>query len=240
AQNAERRAQGETPIKADALVAMAESLLSQLKAAEWRDRAEAAMKALDEVPVRDLRSVVAGADASARDDETRLLASRLRQALEARLAELRGRWEQDISSALQEDRVVEALQLAGRPPDPASRVPAEVAVRLSEAAGAAMAPDTDPNRWSALLAAVADSPVRRSVKPAGLPDLAGEALMHRARQASARVPALAPLLGIDMPPPPGPPRRRLRPPPPPSPRPPSPGPHRVPSDAGEAKQPPPA
>ncbi|MDP8975155.1 MAG: hypothetical protein M3N28_02080 [Actinomycetota bacterium] len=216
AQNAERRAQGEAPIKADALVAMAESLLSQLKAAEWRDRAEAAAKSLDEVSIRDLRSVVAGADAAARDDETRLLASTLRQALEARLAELRRRWEQDISSALDDGRVVEALRLAGRPPDPAGRVPAELAARLSEAAGAAMAPDADPQRWSALLAAVADSPVRRSVKPAGLPDLAGEELMHRARQASARVPALAPLLGIDMPPPPGPPRRRLRPPPPPS------------------------
>ena len=209
-QNAERRKQGEAAIKADALVAMAEDLLSQLKAAEWRDRAEAAAKIIDELPLRDLRSVVAGGDAAARDDETRLLASTLRQALETRLADLRGRWEHDITSALEEGRVVEALRLAGRPPDPASRFPAELALRLSDAAGTAMASDTPPDRWAAILAAVAESPVRRSVKPAGLPDLAGEQLLHAARQACGRIPALAPLLGIDMPPPPGPPRRRLR------------------------------
>lgn len=235
-QNAERRKQGEAAIKADALVAMAEDLLSQLKAAEWRDRAEAAAKILDELALRDLRSVVAGGDAAARDDETRLLASTLRQALEARLAELRGRWEHDITSALEEGRVVEALRLAGRPPDPASRFPAELALRLSEAAGTAMATDTPPDRWSALLAAVAESPVRRSVKPAGLPDLAGEELLHAARQASGRVPALAPLLGIDMPPPPGPPRRRLQPPPPPSPSPPSPPPRGVLASKAGAKE----
>ncbi len=212
-QNAERRKQGEAAIRADALVAMAEGLLSQLKAAEWRDRAEAAAKDIDQVSLRDLRSVVTGGDAAARDDQTRLLASTLRQALEARLADLRGRWERDITSALEEGRVVEALRLAGRPPDPATRFPAELAVRLSEAAGTAMAPAVPPDRWSALLAAVVESPVRRSVKPAGLPELAGDELLHAARQACGRVPALAPLLGIDMPPPPGPPRRRLQPPP---------------------------
>jgi len=238
-QNAERRKQGEAAIKADALVAMAEDLLSQLKAAEWRDRAEAAVKVIDEVALRDLRSLVAGADAAARDDETRLLASTLRQALETRLADLRARWEHDITSALDEGRVVEALRLAGRPPDPASRFPGELAVRLGAAAGAAMAPDTAPDRWSALLTAVAESPVRRSVKPAGLPELAGEALLHSARQACGRIPALAPLLGIDMPPPPGPPRRRLQPPPPPSTPPRARRPQQVvPAKAGEGDQPP--
>ena len=50
-----------------------------------------------------------------------------------------------------------------------------------------------------------ESPVRRSVKPAGLPDPAGEALLAAARQASGRIPALATILGLNMPPPPGPP-----------------------------------
>jgi len=213
AQNSERRQQGHPEVKADALVALAEGLLSQLKAAEWRDRAEAAAKTLDDISVRDLRSVVAGADAAARDDETRMLASTLRQALESRLAEQRQRWTSGITSALDENRVVQALRLASRPPDPGTRLPAELAARMSDMAGGAMASDTPPELWSAILAAVAESPVRRSVKPVALPAGAGEEVLHPARQACGRVPALSPLLGIDMPPPPGPPRRRPQPPP---------------------------
>ena len=217
AQNAELRRQGQPEVKAGALVALAEDLLSGLKAAEWRDRAEAAAKSPGDIALRDLRSVVAGADAAARDDETRLLASTLREALERRLGEQRQRWLQEITSALDEGRLVRALRLASRPPDPGSRVPGELAVRMSEAAGAAMAADTTPERWLALLEAVVESPVRRSVKPAGLPEEESKELLGAARQACGRVPALAPLLGIDMPPPPGPPRRRPQPPPPPRP-----------------------
>jgi len=229
AQNARLREEGQSEVKAAPLVALAEQLLPLLKAAEWRDRAEAAVKVAGDVSLRDLRSVVAGADA-ARDDEGRLLAGTLRQALERRVNEQRERWVHDIAGALDEGRLVRALRLSAHPPDPSSRFPAELAVRLSDAAGAAMAPDATPDRWATLLDAVSESPVRRSVKPAGLPDEPGEALLQTARQVSGRVPALATLLGITMPPPPGPPRGarpaprgrpagsspRRRPPPPPS------------------------
>ena len=234
AQNARLREEGHSEVKAGPLVALAEQLLPQLKAAEWRDRAEAAVKVVDDVSLRDLRSVVAGADA-ARDDESRLLAGTLRQALERRVNEQRERWVTDIAGALDEGRLVRALRLSAHPPDPSTRFPAELAVRLSEAAGAAMTPEATPDRWATLLDAVSESPVRRSVKPAGLPAEPGEALLHAARQASGRVPAVAALLGITMPPPPGPPRSarpatRGRPPgpagarrrPPPPPRPPAP------------------
>jgi hypothetical protein len=69
-----------------------------------------------------------------------------------------------------------------------------------------------------LLDAVAASPVRRTVKPRGLPAEAGDDVVLKAKQSAGRLPALAPLLGIDMPPPPGP-VRRPPPPPPPPPRP---------------------
>jgi hypothetical protein len=232
AQNARLREEGQSEVQGGPLVALAEQLLPQLKAAEWRDRAEAAVKVLDEVSIRDLRSVVAGADA-ARDDEGRLLAGTLRQALERRLNEQRERWVTDMVTALDEGRLVRALRLSAHPPDPATRFPAELAMRLSEAAGAAMTAEASPDRWATLLEAVADSPVRRSVKPAALPAQPSEALLQAARQASGRVPALATLLGIAMPPPPGPPRAgrpparpgrppgqpggRRRPPPPPGP-----------------------
>lgn len=205
-QNAQARAEGLPEVKPGPLLAIAEDLLPRLKVADWRDRADAAVASVDEIGLRDLRSVVAGADAGARDDESRLLASTLREALERRLGEQRDAWVRDVGAALDEHRLVRALRLSSRPPDPTTRIPSELAVRLSDAAGEAMAPDTPPDRWTALLDAVADSPVRRSVKAVGLPTEAGDALLQLAKQLSGRVPSIAALLGIDMPPPPGPPR----------------------------------
>lgn len=209
AQNAELRQQGQPEFNPQPLLAIAEQLLPQLKAADWRDRAEAAAKMVDELSIRDLRAVVTGADA-ARDDDGRLLAGTLREALERRLQEQREGWLAEITTAVEEGRLVRALRLSARSPDAGIRFPAELALRLSDAAGKAMAPDAPPDRWQAVLDAVADSPVRRSVKPAGLPADAPEEVLQAARQASGKVPALAGLLGISMPPPPGP-RRPVRP-----------------------------
>ena len=206
AQNARLREEGQPEVRPGPLVAMAEQLLPRLRSAEWRDRAEAAAKAVDEIALRDLRSVVAGADL-ARDDESRLLAGTLRQALDRRIEEHRQRWLAEITGALDEGRLVRALRASARPPDAIARFPAAVAARLVEAAGQALAADTPPDRWAALLDAVVESSVRRNVKPAGLPAGAGEDVLQKARQAVGRVPGLAPLLGIAMPPPPGPPRR---------------------------------
>ena len=226
AENEKAQAEGRPAFAGEPLLAMAEGLLPRLKAASWRDRAEAVVPIIDEVSIRDLRSVVAGADAGARDDETRMLASTVREALERRLQEQRTGWVTEITTNLEEGRVVRALRLSARPPDPGVRFPADLAVRLAEAAGAALAPDAPADRWAAVLDAVAASPVRRNVRPAGLPEGAPEDLLATARQAAGRVPALAPLLGLPMPPPPGParptsPGRIGR---PPAPRPPGPRP----------------
>ena len=201
-------AAGRSAPNTDQLIAMAETLLPRLKAAEWRDRAEAAAKDVDEITLRDLRSVVAGAD-SARDDETRSLAASLRDALERRVDAQRVRWSTEVAAHLDENRVVRALRLAARPPEPAARLDAELTERLSEAAGQAMAPDTPAERWLALLDAVGASPIRRSVKPAGLPSDPSPELRRATHQQSGRIPALAAMLGIAIPPPPIPaaPRR---------------------------------
>ena len=237
-QNERAKGAGEPEISAEPIVSLAEELLPRLKAAEWRDRAEAAVGQADLVSLRDLRAVVAGADTVARDTESRELAAKLRDALERRSATERQSWVDEVTSALEDGRVVRALRISGRPPEAGARVPAELAARLSDAAGAAMGPDAAPDRWAAVLDAVASSPVRASVKPAGLPAEPGEDLLKTARQAATRVPALAPLLGIEAKPtaprPPRPPRRpparrpvppRPTPPPPPAPEPPA-------SDAG--------
>jgi hypothetical protein len=200
-------AEGRPPPHAEALLAIAEELVPRVKAAEWRDRADAAVKVADELPLRDLRSIVEGANA-ARDEESRHLAASLRETLEKRVETVRTGWIEEIQTNLAETRVVRALRLSARPPDATTKLPAELAAQLTAAAGKAMSPDTPSERWAAMLDAVVASPVRRQVKPEGLPADASEPLLQAARQQSGRVPALAAMLGISMPPPPGPVRPR--------------------------------
>ncbi len=206
-QNAQAREVGGPEIKADALLAVAEELLPALKAAEWRDRAEAAVVVVDEISVRDLRAVVSGAD-TARDEEGRSLAAQLREALDRRAAAERQTWVDAIGSSLDDGRVVRALRISGRPPEPGLRFPAELAERLSDASGEALGPDTTPDRWAAVLEAVVASPIRRTITPRGLPPEPGEALTKALRLAAPRVPAIAALLGEA---PGAPPRRPARP-----------------------------
>jgi hypothetical protein len=224
-QNARARSTGAPEVRADALVALAEGLLPRLRAAEWRDRAEAAAASVDEVGLRDLRAVVAGTDAAGRDDESRSLALGLREALERRSAAERETWAGEIRRSLEEGRVVRALRVSGRPPEPGVRFPPDLAEALSTAAGVAMTAETAPDRWAALLDAVVASPVRRTVQPQGLPTERDADFERALRLAAPRVPAVAALLGG--PRPPGP--RVPRPPRPPAPPPaPAGGPGRVP------------
>ena len=116
-QSEQVKAAGGSAINAEPLVTLAEELLPRLKAAEWRDRAEAAVAHADEVGLRDLRAVVAGADTVARDSDSRELAAKLRDALGRRSAAERESWVAEVSSALDEGRVVRALRISGRPPE---------------------------------------------------------------------------------------------------------------------------
>jgi hypothetical protein len=202
-------AEGRPAPNTDALIALAESLLPRVRAAEWRDRAEAAVAAKDEISMRDLRSVVAGADV-ARDEEGRALAATLREAVDARVEKLHQSWTADITSQLDAGRAVRAVRLSARPPDTGARLDPQVADRLVEAAGATMAPDTAPDLWAAMLEAVAESPIRRSVVPAGLPAEAPPELRKAAHQYSGSIPALAKMLGVTIPPPPSPVGTRRR------------------------------
>lgn len=217
-QNAAARAAGEPEVRADALFAVAEELVPRLRAAEWRDRAEAAIGDVEAIGLRDLRAVVSGADAAARDDEARALAVRLREALERRTAEERQRWLDEITAALDTGRIVRALRLSARPPDARTRFPRELFERLETAAGAALGPEAAPDRWMAVLEGVLASPVRRSVRPAGLPAEAPPEVLGAARAAAGRIPGLLQVLGLDRAPIPPPPRPR----PPQSRRPPAP------------------
>ncbi len=141
-QNDTLKAEGKPEVPAKSLVALAEQMLPQIRSAEWRDRADAALADVDEIDLRDLRSVV-GADDAARDEESRAIASHLREALTTRVEKEHSAWLDEIGTALDESRIVRALRLSTRPPKAGARFPAPLAARLTEAAGVALERDGD-------------------------------------------------------------------------------------------------
>jgi hypothetical protein len=203
AQNAAARSSGSPAASTDALLAMADELLPIVKLADWKDRASIAQTAGKEYRLRELRAVVAASRTVILDEEGRAMAKALQESLERRVTAVRDEWLARISNAINDGRIQQALEAAMRAPEPGTRCPADLAVRLSAAAGEAMTAELPPEEWLRLLDAVVASPVRRTVKPAGIP--ADEVAQQAARHAAGSVPALAKLLGLRIPPPP--PRR---------------------------------
>jgi hypothetical protein len=201
-QNAAARAAGKPGASAEALLAMADELLSGVKLADWKDRASVAQTAGKEYRLRELRAVVAASRTVILDEEGRAMAKALHDSLDQRTTALREEWLARITNALNDGRVQQAVEASIRPPEPGTRCPADLAVRLAAAAGEAMTAEMPPEEWLRLLDAVVASPVRRTVKPAGIP--ADEVAQQAARHAAGSVPALAKLLGLRIPPPPPP------------------------------------
>jgi hypothetical protein len=203
AQNAAAKAAGKPPVAGDALLTMADELSPTVRLAEWKDRASVAQTAGKDYRLRELRAVVAASRTLNLDDEGRAMAKALQESLDQRTTALREEWLARITNALNDGRVQQAVEASIRPPEPGTRCPAELAVRLAGAAGEALSSEKAPEEWMQLLDAVVASPVRRNVKPAGIPD--DEVARQAARHAAGAVPALAKLLGLRIPPPP--PRR---------------------------------
>ncbi len=202
-QNSAAKASGKPAVAADALLAMADELLPTVRLADWKDKASVAQTAGKEFRLRELRAVVAASRTVILDEEGRTIAKALQESLDQRTTALREEWLARITNALNDGRILQAVEASIRPPEPGTRCPAELAVRLAAAAGDAMTSDLAPEDWMRLLDAVVASPVRRTVKPAGIPE--DEVARQAARHAAGSVPALAKLLGLRIPPPP--PRR---------------------------------
>jgi hypothetical protein len=203
AQNSEAKAAGKPGASTEALMAMADELLPSVRLADWKDRASVALNAGKEYRLRELRTVVNASRTVILDEEGRTMAKSLHESLDQRTTALRDEWLARITNALNDGRIQQAVEASIRPPEPGTRCPAELAVRLSAAAGEAMTAELPPEEWMRLLDTVVASPVRRTVKPAGIP--VDEVARQAARHASGSVPALAKLLGLRIPPPP--PRR---------------------------------
>lgn len=246
-QNEQAKAEGRPEIKAEPLVAIAERLLPRLRTAEWRDRADAALANLDELDLRDLRSVVVAADSAARDDETRELAASLREGLNRRVEEEHQAWLVELGETIAAGRTVRALRLSSRPPKAGAPLPPEMAAKLAESASAAFGPDVTMERWATVLDAVAYSPVRAHVTPASFPETPSDELLAAVRKLASRVPHIAAHFGIEPTKPAGRGRRggaRPTPPPPdqptgeaPAPDAPAPAPEAPASEAPEAPAP---
>ena len=198
-------AAGEPPIPAPLLMKLAERLHPNLRTADWRDRAEAALTGIDDVDLRDLRSVVVAAEQSARSEENKELAEKIREGLAVRVEREHQAWLTDVGTAIDEDRVVRALRLSSRPPKAGAPLPSPVLDRLTSMAEAGLTSDTGQDRWATVLEAVALSPVHQRVTPQGLPAEPSEQLLEVVKRVSMSVPDVAKLFGIE---PTRPPRNR--------------------------------
>lgn len=200
-------------IRSEPILALAEQLAPVMKAAEWHDRADAALAGIAKIDLRDIRSVIAAADRAARDDETRALAESLRAGLTQRLEVDHRKWLDELAGTIGEGRTVRALRISSRPVKPGSPLPPDMAERLASMAAADLNPTANQQRWATVVDSVAVSPVRTQVVPEGIPERPGDDLMATIRRLADRVPQIAALFGIE-PAPAAQPRRRPPPPPP--------------------------
>ncbi len=200
-QNDQLKAAGQAEIRSGGVLALAEELLPRVRVAEWLDRAEGAVADLDELDLRDLRSVVAAVNdpGVSRDESTRGLAEQLREGLNRRQDEEHSQWLGDIGAALDIGRLVRALRLSSRPPKAGVRFPTDTGTRLAEATTAALTPDASGERWAAVVEALAYSPVRGQVKVVAPPATVTDELKSAIGRVSGLLPELATLLGVQPP-----------------------------------------
>jgi hypothetical protein len=227
AENSRARDEGRPEVKAESLVELAEQLMPQLRVAEWRDRAEAALAGIDEVDLRDIRSVVVAADDVARSPEDRELAAQLRAGLTHRVEAAQKEWLDEIGTLLGDGRLVRALRVSSRPPKAGAPLPPELAERLTAAANEGLQGEISQQRLGVVLEAVAFSPVRQRVVLETIPAEPGEELLVTIRKVAHQLPEIAARFGVTAParrprPPGGARSRPEKPTPPPPPPPPAP------------------
>ena len=199
-QNDQLRKDGKPEVPSDGLISMAQNLLPKLRVADWLDKAEAAKSDLATLDLRDLRSVVVASEDPmvVRDETTRALASELKVALKERQDAAQTLWLSDIVDALKIGRTVRALKMTSEPPKAGQPFPSELGAKLAAAAVAGLTTETAPDRWIALLEALAFSPIRGQVKLATMPQQPTDALLATVKRLSPLLPQIATLFGIEV------------------------------------------
>ena len=196
-QNKKAVAEGREKVPAEGLLQIAENLLPRLRVAEWRDRALSAETIIEDVDVRDLRSIVVTADQLvAIDEPTRALVAKMKQALVVRQETEIRHWLEDIEAATKVGRVVRALRLSSQPPKAGVPVPAGLATQLVDATVLGLTVDAPAERWITLLEAAAFSPVHAKVLPPAIPAVVSEDLLKTIVRLGPLMPQLAALFGV--------------------------------------------
>jgi hypothetical protein len=207
-QNRNAEAQGRPTINAEVIDRIAEELLGKANLAFWKDRAAGALGAGKELRLRDLRAVVTSAKTVSLDDEARVQHKELQTSLNARVEALRTEWMAKLERALENGDVLESLRLTIRTPEPTTRVSSEAAAKIVAMTSAALTAESSPVMWQEIVNTAVESPVRRLIKPVGIP--ADEACNALAVKSAGSIPEFAKLLGMRVPPPP-PPTKPARP-----------------------------
>ncbi|MBU6233482.1 MAG: hypothetical protein KJS64_04455, partial [Acidobacteria bacterium] len=199
-QNKAAAAQGRPTVNADAIDRIANDLLSKANLASWKDRAGGAQSAGKELRLRDLRAVVTSAKTVILDDEARTMLADLKAQLTSKVEHLTSEWNNKISQALEAKDALLAVTLASRPPEFRLQVASTTAAEISALVSSTLTESLDPAQWVTLAQAAAQSPMHRSIKPAGIP--ANEDTRTAAIQIAGNIPEIAKMLGMKVPPPP--------------------------------------
>ena len=199
--NKQLAADGKPTMPEDSVLKMAERLIPKLRVADWLDRAEATQRQMENLDLRDLRSVVAASDDPivARDESTRELATKLKADLVKKQEEELKLWLEDVDAALSVGRSIRALRLSSQPPKAGVMFPPELARKLGEAATAGLTAEDSSDRWAAVMEAAAFSPVRTLVAPTAPPSTITDDLRKTALRLGPLLPQIAALLGVDVP-----------------------------------------
>lgn len=199
--NVRLRAEGKPEMPESTVLKMAEDLLPRLRVADWLDRAEAAQRQMDQLDLRDLRSVVAAADdpVVARDETTRELSAQLKSALTTKQDEELALWLADVEAAVDVGRVVRALRASAMPPKAGVPFPGPLGAKLAQAASASLTADDPGDRWIAVLEATAFSPIRSQVVVSAAPTEPSVDLTATVKRLAPLLPQVAEVFGIAIP-----------------------------------------
>ncbi|MEI2637952.1 MAG: hypothetical protein V9F03_02960 [Microthrixaceae bacterium] len=196
-QNEQAKKENRPEIPADQLVALAEKLLPSLRAAEWRDRADAALADIDEIDLRDLRSVIVAADSAGRDPEALSIRDQIQAGLSRRVEQEHTQWIDDMKANLDSGRFIRVLRLSSRPPKAGTPIPVDISSRLISVLQEKLTPELSQELWAQTLDALAFSPMRNSVTISARPEEPSAELLEAVKRVGSRLPEIAALFGFD-------------------------------------------
>jgi hypothetical protein len=198
--NARLAQEGKPTMPEQSVLQMAENLLPRLRVADWLDRAHGAVKDLDQLDLKDLRSVVAAANDPLieRAEQCRDLIAKLREGLAQRADQEYKNWLEDIDAAVGVGRIVRALKLAGQPPKAGAIFPEDLGRRLAEATSANLVSDALADRWIAVLEAAAFAPIRSMIKVVSKPASLSPELVKTVERLAGLLPQVAQELGVEV------------------------------------------